>query len=374
MKPTTLFISNSIYFDETKNEGGVTRCTREYLALLKTIFNVVLFPVHYHTTILYRVRVKLGLNVYNDYHPADYKKELMLAIRENNVNIVFLNLSNTASIAAMIKEEFNGKVKVILCSHGNESGDFLHEATRFQKKVPFYRSFFSSWTLGSMLKKEAGYRQKYIDGILTVSPVEEALEKWIGAKNVLMIPRTISPEPIDWKPVPGRIGFMGDLSHWPNYFGVEEVCKALSNSPGKGIELRLVGSPENLGLKLAKTYSFVKYRGYLNKTELEAEASAWSFFLNPVFYYSRGVSTKLAKALGWGLPVITASIGCRGYSWKKGNPVFAESPEETARKINEYAPDINLINESAKEIKELVGSSPSLESISHDLQDFLRGI
>jgi Glycosyl transferases group 1 len=374
MKPTTLFISNSIYFDESKNEGGVKLCTREYLALLKIIFNVVLFPVNYHINIMYRIRVKLGLNVYNDYHPGDYKKDLMSAIRENNVNIVFLNLSNTASIAELIKKEFGDKVKIVLCSHGNESGDFLHEATRFHKKVPFYRSFLSSWTLGSLLKKEAGYRQKYIDGILTVSPVEEALEKWIGAKKVLMIPRTVSSEPINWKPVPGRIGFMGDLSHLPNYIGVDEVCKALSNYPNKGIELRLVGSPENMGIKLAKTYSFVKYLGYLNKMELEAEVSAWAFFLNPVFYYSRGVSTKLAKALGWGLPVISTSIGCRGYSWEKGNPFFAESPDETARKINEYSTDINLINAAAKEIKELVGSSPSLESISHDLQDFLRNI
>ena len=110
MKPTALFVSNSIYFDESKNEGGVKLCTGEYLALLKTVFNVILFPVHYHTTILYRARVKLGLNVYNDYHPVDYKKDLIAAIKVKNVNIVFLNLSNTASIAAMIKKEFNGKV------------------------------------------------------------------------------------------------------------------------------------------------------------------------------------------------------------------------------------------------------------------------
>jgi hypothetical protein len=72
--------------------------------------------------------------------------------------------------------------------------------------------------------------------------------------------------------------------------------------------------------------------------------------------------------------VITTSIGCRGYSWKNGNPVFAETPAEMAGKINEYATDIDLINEAAKGIKELIASSPSLGSISYDLQDFLKDI
>ncbi len=374
MKDKVLFITNAVYLDNTKNYGGVRLCTEEYIDLLKQKFDVVLFPVNYHINIKYRLLVKLNLNIYKDYRPEYYRKELTKIIKENNAGIVFLNLSNTASIARIIKEVFDEKVKVILCSHGNESGDYLHEITRFRKRIPFYKSFFSSYKLGRMLKKEAGFRQMDIDAVLTVSPVEEAIEKWIGAKKVLMIPRTIKVETLKRDPIIGRVGFLGDLSHWPNYYGVEELCKALSNIPGKNIELRLVGSPRTAGDRLAAIYSFVNYLGYLDKAELEAEVSSWAFFLNPVFYYSRGVSTKLAKAFGWGLPVITTSIGCRGYHWKKGNPIFAEDSLELAKKIKELSTDANKINEAAIEIQELVKSTASLEVISNDLINFLKSV
>ncbi len=374
MKPAAIFLSNSIYFDDSKKEGGVKLCTREYLSLIKLLFNVTLFPVNYHINIRYRVRVKLGINIYHDYNTKEHREQLTDTIRNNNISVVFLNLSNTAVFAEIIKKEFGEKVKVVLCSHGNESGDYLHEATRLKKQVAFHRTLLSSYTLGSMLKKEAAFRQNFIDAVLTVSPVEEALEKWIGAKKVLMVPRTIRAGFINWQPVAGRVGFIGDLSHWPNYFGINEVCKALQSASAKGIEVRIVGTPEHIGKELEKTFPFVKYTGYLNEAELEKEIFAWSAFLNPVFYYSRGVSTKLAKAFGWGLPVITTSIGCRGYEWKQGNPVFAENPVEMATKINEEATDTNKMKEARTGTLELVKASPSLENISKDLHDFLESI
>jgi glycosyltransferase involved in cell wall biosynthesis len=374
MKPSAIFLSNSIYFDDSKKEGGVKLCTREYLELIKILFNVTLFPVDYHIDISYRIRVKLGLNAYNDYRANDYRAQIAKVIKENNTSVVFLNLSNTAGFAEIIKNEFGNKVKVVLCSHGNESGDYLHEATRLKKQVSFHRTLLSSYTLGSMLKKEAVFRQSFIDGVLTVSPIEEALEKWLGAKQVLMIPRTVIAAFVTWQPIAGRVGFMGDLSHWPNYFGISEVCKALHQSAAKGVEVRIVGTAENAGFELEKTYPFVKYTGYLNELELEQEISSWSAFLNPVFYYSRGVSTKLAKAFGWGLPVITTSIGCRGYEWKHGSPVFAESPVEMATKINNEATDTNKMKEARTATLELVKSSTSLDNISKDLHDFLESI
>jgi glycosyltransferase involved in cell wall biosynthesis len=374
MKPEALFLSNGIYFDESKKEGGVKLCTREYLSLIKILFNVTVFQVKYHIDIWYRLRVKLGINVYNDYNPKSYKELLIQTIRKNNISVVFLNLSNTAGFAAVIKDAFGENVKVVLCSHGNESGDYLHEATRFKKQLPFYRTLFSSFTLGSMLKKEAEFRQHFLNGILTVSPIEEALEKWIGAKKVMMVPRTMKAGFINWKPFAGRVGFMGDLSHGPNYFGINEVCKELNHFALNGVEVRIVGSPEWIGAELEKKYPFVKYTGYLNENELEDEISTWSAFLNPVFYYSRGVSTKLAKAFEWGLPVITTSIGCRGYQWKAGNPIFAESPAETVKIINEYSTDLPTMKEKKKDIECLINSISSLEEISKDLHEFLASI
>lgn len=375
MKETAIFISNKLYFDESKKEGGVRLCTQEYVSLISLLYDVKLFTVDYHIDLVYRLRVKFGLNIYHDYCPADYKQELTALIKEQDAKVVFLNLSNTAPFAALIKQEFGTQVKVILCSHGNESGDFLHEATRFRKRIPFYRTILSSYTLGLMLKKEAVYRQEALDAVLTVSPVEEALEKWLGANHVLMVPRTVKQEKLVKKPVAGRVGFMGDLSHWPNFFGIDEVCKALSTIiKDHPIEVRIVGSPAAIGESLAAKYPFVHYTGYLDTAELEQEVSTWTFFLNPVFYYSRGVSTKLAKAFGWGIPVITTSIGCRGYSWEQGTPVYAETAKEMAVKICELSLHPSTIQKANTEIEQLIASIPSLEMVSEQLKQLISRI
>lgn len=372
MKPSALFISNEIYFDASKKEGGVRVCTEEYLTLLRELYDVELFTVRYNLSFVYRLRVKFGLNVYDDYKPEQYASLLAAIIRRKNVEVVFLNLSNTAPFAAIIKSVFGDKVKVVLCSHGNESGDFLHEATRFQENMPGYRTLLSACTLGRILKKEVTFRAHDLDGVLTVSEVEEALEKWLGARQVLMVPRTVAIQFLKRIPVAGRVGFIGDLSHWPNYYGIDEICKALASLPTQdGIDVRLVGAPTSVGEELASTYSFVTYLGYMNNEELQTEAASWTFFLNPVFYYSRGVSTKLAKAFGWGLPVITTTIGCRGYIWTKGSAVIADTPMGMAIAIHEYSTDIERVQLAGKEIEELISSIPSMAENAAVLKQFI---
>lgn len=375
MKQTALFLSNSIYFDTSRNEGGVRLCTEEYHALIEQLFQVIDFPVDYQIDIAYRVRARLGINIYHGYKPENYRAALKEVIVKNNIQHVFLNLSNCMVFAPLIKELFHEKVKVIVCSHGNESGDFLHEATRFQLKMPFYKTLLSSFALGSMLKKEAAYRQQFLDAVLTVSPVEEALENWIGAKQVMMVPRTVKKESIQRNAIPGRVGFMGDLSHWPNFFGVDELCKAMSGlKQTQPVEIRVVGAPAKVGEELAAKYPFVTYMGYLNKAELDAEIKSWAFFLNPVFYYSRGVSTKLAKALGWGMPVITTTIGYRGYKWNKGSLVIAETATAMAQIIIDHSADEVKMKTADEEVKLLTDSIKSIEEIGKELQQFLKSV
>jgi hypothetical protein len=372
MKPSALFISNKIYFDPNLREGGVKLCTQDYLRLIQELYDVHVFQVAYHISFLYRLRVKLGLNIYSDYQTSKYINELRIVIEKYRIKIVFLNLSNTAPFASLVKSLFGNRVKVILCSHGNESGDFLHEVTRFKKRIPFYRSIFSSFVLGRLLKKEAAFRHKNLDAVLTVSPVEESIEKWLGAKHVFIVPRTVYAVFIERNPVVGRVGFIGDLSHWPNFFGIDEICKALASASSfNQVQLRLVGTPEEVGRKLAERYSFVSYLGYMNEESLLKEAASWSFFLNPVFYYSRGVSTKLTKAFGWGIPVITTSIGCRGYVWKEEQPVYAETPAEMANAIQFCSTDSEKFPEVEFKLRKLVLSIPGIVENAQKLKEFI---
>lgn len=368
-----LFITNTIYINPLKKEGGVRNCTFEFIGLLGKRFEVLLLPVEYKISFLYRFRAKTGLNHYNDYQPNNYKLQIRELIEKNNIKLVFLNLSNTIKFSSLLKEIGGEDIKVILCSHGNESGDYLHEVVRFREKGKRIKNYFSSYTLGRLLKTEAYYRIRFIDMVLSISPVEDQIERWLGAKKSFMVPRTLPKKFLILHPVLNRVGFIGDISHTPNYTGVIALCEALS-AQEHSIEMKLVGGPESIGQEIAKRYSFVKYCGFLQEKELAEEVATWAYFLNLVFYYSRGVSTKLAKALSWGLPTISTEAGNRGYSWEEGKLMLAKNPDDMARIIIENAGDEEKIKADQEEVKIIVETSPSLEKIMDQLYPQLQAL
>lgn len=339
-------------------------CTLEYIELLKQQYEVILFPVKINLSLFFRIKNKLGMGSYDAYKPDEYRTRLQECIEENNIKLVFLNLSNLIRFSAIIKEASSACVKVILCSHGNESGDFLHEAVRFPKQISWYKRILSSWSLGAMLKTEAYYRLHYIDMVLTVSEVEREIENWLGAKNVFMVPRTIHPNFLDLTPVKNRVGFLGDLSHFPNKSGIVLFCDALKKL-SHTTNVRIVGGPSHIGEALQNQYPFITYLGYLDNATLKKECVSWSLFLNLVFYYSRGVSTKLAKPLEWGLPVISTTAGTRGYTWKKGKMLIAETADDMAFAV------VNTVDNEADLIqaaKEIALSMPTLTDIMDELR------
>jgi len=347
LKEKVLFIVNSIYLDTSRNEGGVRNCTLEYITLLSTQFEVILFPVSYSKSIIYKLRSKLGYNNYNDYAPTNYISELKEVIIQNDIKFVFLNLSNTMTFAPIIKEEFN-EVRVILCSHGNESGDFLHHSFRFKKGQNWLQRLKNSILFAKIIEKEIDFRLHFLDLVLTVSEVEEGVEKWLGARKVFMVPRVLKNEPIPWTPVFGRVGFLGDLSHKPNYEGIVSFCDAIIKSGSKDLKLRLLGSPTIIGNDLACKYPFVDYCGFIPDDKIKDEVATWSLFLNLVFYYSRGVSTKLAKGLSWGIPVLSTTYGNRGYNIPSGMLTSVETPLEMVEMAVKLISDRNKLSEMRK--------------------------
>ena len=367
-KPTALFICNEKFLDSSLPEGGVKFCTDEFSELIKVKFEVINFPVKYTNTLAYRISKKLGTAVYNDYEPSAYAAALKKTMEENNTRHAFLNLTNTAPFAEVIKH-IDPEVKVILCSHGNESGDYLHEVSTHAKYAGA-RKRLAARTLGKMLVKEAEMRS-HIDLVLTVSDVEEGIEKWLGAKRIYMVPRFISKQQIPYHPVVGRVGFLSDLSHEPNYFGIKEVCNALQKSGNTAVEIRLAGGGKERGAALAQQFSFVHYLGYLPEAALEKEIASWSFSLNPVFYYSRGVSTKLGKSLGMGLPVITTDKGMRGYKWKTGEIPVASDAEQMASMIIDLSHNKEKQQYYHQQVLQIQQSAPSYADMMADIQSFL---
>jgi glycosyltransferase involved in cell wall biosynthesis len=371
MKPKALFITNKLYINSKLNEGGVRLCTEEYIKLISEIYETEIFPIENRKSVLYSFQVRLGLHLYKDYKISNYMFEISEKIETDKIKFVFLNQCNLANFGKELKNTHRD-LKVFICSHGNESGDLLHDVTRFNYNQPFYRKIFSNWILGRAIRTEVFQRLNFIDGVLTVSEVETQIENWLGAKKVMFVPRTINYNPIVYNNTTGIVGFIGDLSHPPNFFGLKKVLEALQEKGvNENFQLRIVGSSTKWGEKLEVEFPFVKYLGYLGNNELSKECESWSFFLNPVFYYSRGVSTKLAKALGMGLPVITTSIGKRGYKWTDGKFPVVKNPTEMAKAILNLAFDSELIEFYRNEVKLIVNSAPTFDLLGGQLSDFL---
>jgi len=364
-----LFISHKKFLDQTLPEGGVRLCTNDYVELLQTQYVVNFLGVEYNRSILFRLRFRLGLDAYEEYVPENYRTELKDAIVTRGIRKVFINLSNAMSFGKFIKENFSAyDVKVILCSHGNESGDFLHQAARFSERLAGYKRLFSSYRLGKMLKLESIYRQHYIDLVLTVSEVEEQIEKWLGAKQVFMVPRVFKQKFIDWRPVHGRIGFVGDISHPPNYYGVSKLCEALQkNGVPEQLDFRIIGVEDEHSRRLKEQFSFVSIMGYMDNAVFEKEAASWYYYMNLAFYYSKGVSTKLAKGIDWGLPVISTTAGNRGYVFRGGNVLTADAPEDIATILEHRLSDPALVQHDRQEIINIVKNTITYQDIMKTL-------
>ncbi len=319
-----LFISNHTFLDITKPEGGVRFCTFEFIKMLRCVYEVELFALTINRSFLYRLKAKLGIDIYEDYNEQDYGHSLLTTIQARQIDKVFINLANASSVAHFLRKNLQNRVQLILCSHGNESGDFLHQSVRFPDSLSFVQQKTAPWRLGKILQKELMFRVQDFDLVLTVSEIEAAIEKWMGAVKVLFVPTVFNPEYLPWNPIIGRIGFIGDVSHYPNYFGLQSSSSAL-NTHQVPIQLRVVGKPCDNLTKLQQRFPFVQPLGYLEGEQLQTEMGSWMFFLNLVFYYSKGVSTKLARGMNAGLPVVSTEAGNRGYALGDGICTFTDA-------------------------------------------------
>lgn len=302
-----VFLSDKKFL-EAEIQGGVQLCTKEFLQYLELSgLHVRLFPVSSTRNIWVRIKVKLGLEVFSLYDFKDIAIELSKVIIRDNVNLVLINQISLSPIIPHLKRLLTPSVKFICLSHGNESGDYLHDITYYS-----HPSILRQWRMGSLIANESRFFKNYLNGLIVISEHEATINSWLGAKQIFYLPRLLQNEFINHQPVSGVIGFVGTLNHLPNQQGIRLLSDELVKQSFSGT-LRLVGLPEAIGLELETKYPFIKYCGALNDRALVEEVSGWCVFLNPVFWLSRGSSTKLRQALNWGLPSLSTPAGSRGY-------------------------------------------------------------
>lgn len=341
--------------------GGLQICTGEYLETVRAAGfapQVTLFE--HDKRFLPRLRQRISRRCYTPQWQPALLSDVLRAAREAEARFIFLNLVNLAPLAPMLRAQVGQSSKIVLLSHGLESVDFVHSAS---KDTWFGLSLAAKYRLGSQVLQERNQRLE-IDHVFCLAPFEAEIERWLGAKAVTWLPRTLpNRPPLSWSPHADRIGFVGTLDHPPNRDGLVRFLKALDPLSSRNLQFRLVGGPRAVGEELAESFRTVRYLGHLSDEVLDREAATWSCFVHPLFCYARGCSTKLAVALSWQIPIATTPAGCRGYVWREGALPLAETPETLARlTVRLTQPQAGL--EAREQVKAIAGSMPGINEVA----------
>lgn len=301
--------------------GGVQVCTQEYLQALRLAgWQVEPRPYQADSRLPARLQRKLRPEPFAHILPPAYVAELCRDAAAQAPQAVFFNQVDTAPAAVDLRAASRVRPLVLL-SHGAKIVDELHAARLGAATLP-------DRTLGATLRRESELRAAF-DHVFTLSAEECIFESWLGARSVSWLPRIVPSDPLDWQPVAGRVGFVGTLDHPPNLAGLRDVLTELRQAP-PALRVRLVGGSAQTGRRLAAEFPCIDYLGQLDQAALRAEARSWCCFLHPLFLLARGCSTKLSQALGWGLPVLTTQVGCRGYRFAPEDLCLVENAADFA--------------------------------------------
>jgi glycosyltransferase involved in cell wall biosynthesis len=307
---------------------------------------------------------------------ASQSAALAAVIREHAIDHVFINRAELLRFAPLLRQ-LAPEIRLVLMSHGNQTGDDLYEVTGIGgRRTGGWHRLTATWQMGLDLRTESWHRRHGLDAVCVMSEEERTLERWLGAGCTIVLPRRLESAPLSRSPVANRIGYVGTLDHTPNRVALEAVCRELERQARPaGLELRICGGPPPVGEGLAARFSFVHYLGRLDDNALRSEAATWSLMLNPLFWLSRGASMKLTTALGWGLPVLTTKAGARGYEWGGAAvPVCADDPRKFVQAALDLLANPTALAAAGAAAQTAVASAPNLEALAGRLRQALREI
>lgn len=365
-----LFVTDPAHFNATTS-GGVQICSQEYFRLLQSCqMDVQTFFVEHTRRFATRLKIRLGVELYERYDFSALFPQLKKVIEDGGFSVIALNQVALMGFAPLLRAAFGDTIRIVLLSHGNESGDFLHHVARREPSygVAMIRDIYR---LGSAVYRESRGFSGAVDVLLTISETDRQVGNWLGARRSVFVPRTFDHDFLPWSPDPNRVGFVASLDHKPNLDGITQVLDELEKLEYGSLRVRIVGAPREKGEALMRRSGLVEYAGPLSNVELRAEAATWSAFLNPVFWYARGASTKLAVAINWGLPIISTPAGNRGYVWREGGLCTVDSAAEMAAAVLRLTQDPALLQQAAAGVRDVAASGPAFPEIARQLQEYL---
>lgn len=350
-----LFISH--HSSLSNAHGGVQRCTKEYLEAIEAAgWNLDILS--YSTDYKWQTRILRKLKPSNFYHriPISFISSLVNQVKSSKVDWIFLNQVNSLPIVPPLKQAVPN-IKIVLLSHGAQFVDEFLEAKQTNSLSLLDRSRLAETILDEMTLRQS------LDHVFTLSEQETVFEQWLGTKSVSWLPRVISPNPLNWRPTLGRVGFVGTLDHPPNYEGLISILNFLQKQNDFDGRIRIVSSSESIGNSLKKQFSFVEYLGRLSNSDLRNEAETWCWFIHPLFCWSRGCSTKLADALEWQIPVLTTESGCRGYTWQNGSVIQENTVENFCSNLLKIM-STDILKDAKVNVTLASSTSPSLQDVA----------
>ena len=352
--------------------GGVQVCCREYAAALREAgFDLTEVAFDHAAGFADRLLRRAFPKVSNVRTPPGLAARIEGALDASGARHVFFALNAFPDVSRRLRAAHPGVTQVFL-SQGLESVDFcIEQRLRRRDGTENRPRARAERMLGRQLLDEARERGA-LDAVLTLSPIEADLERWLGARDVLWVPRTLVEAPLAARPVDGRVGCVSTLDHPPNRDGLERLFEALADLP-PGFRFRLVGGPRPSGERVAARHGFVDYLGPLDDGALRAEAATWCCFAHPLFVQAKGCSTKLAAPLAWGLPIATTPMGARGYVWDRGAAPLAESPAAMARDVIAASSAARFAEGSAR-TRRIADGTPRLPEVAAAIRAFLDGL
>ena len=362
-----VFVTHHQHIGDGK--GGVQRCTAEYLETLEAMgLEVQIVRIRNDQRLDTKILRRLNSSPYFRPVASTDLEHVLAAARK--ADIVFLNQVALCAVASQLKAVIGPSIPIIALSHGCEITDLLHVA-RLNRQLPLSARLRPTrkQALAQVFCDEVDARA-HIDGVISLSDYDAQTETWLGSAASTWVPRTVKPDALDWSPVVGRFGFVGTLDHAPSLEGLVQVLDECQRQGADELEVHIVGNPPKLGEWLVQRYRHVKYLGALNDADMQREASTWSAFLNPIFCQARGCSTKLAMALGWQIPILTTTIGRRGYVWEQGGVVEANTSAEYVTTMRQLAQDSEKLLCLREGVIQAATTAASMTAIAAAMESF----
>lgn len=228
----------------------------------------------------------------------------------------------------LFKDHLDGKI-VILDAHNVESA--LRKGNKWEAHT-------------FELEKEIANRA---DLIITVSKVDYALmlsEYGPEESRVLLIPEGIPHYATKWKGTDSRdIVFIGS-AYLPNILAVKRIIEFASKLPE--FEFKIIGNVKS-AIRKRGIPSNVKFLGSLDEQAKSMELCNALMAINPVEVGS-GRNYKMNDYIGHGVPIVTTSIGTRGFEDAVTSSMFISTIEEFPDKIASIAKSPELMKKASE--------------------------